>query len=116
VEQIGVVGMDSGAFFAYFAAALEPGFVNVTFENLLYSYQNLVFTKFYNRERYNLKVMAWGILQHFDLVDLLPCLAHRHCAFVALRNAKGEPQSSDAFLNIALDHGYTPRDWWPYFQ
>ena len=116
VEQIGVVGVESGAFFAYFAATLEPGFVDLTFENLLYSYQNLVFTKFYDQKRYNLKVMAWGILQHFDLVDLLPCLAHRDCTFVTLRNAKGEPQSSDAFLNIALDHGYMPRDWWPYFE
>ena len=38
VEKIGLLGVGSGAFFAYFAAALEDGFEDLTFTDLLYSY------------------------------------------------------------------------------
>jgi dienelactone hydrolase len=115
VGSIGLVGMDSGAFFAYFAAALEAGFCEVTFENLLYAYQDWVETQFYDAQRYTLKVAAWGILQHFDLVDLLPCLAGRPCTFVKLRNAKGELQPGQTLLTLAADFNYLPDLWQPQF-
>jgi hypothetical protein len=115
VANIGIVGVDSGAFFAYFAAALEPGIIEMSFENLLFSYRDMAFTKFYDRQRYNLKVLAWGILQHFDLVDLLPCFAPRQCTFIRLRNAKGEAQESEGFLAVARDHNYLPQGWLPHF-
>lgn len=115
VGSIGLAGSDSGAFFAYFAAALEEGFCALTFENLLYAYQDWVETKFYDDRRYTLKVAAWGILQHFDLVDLLPCLAGRPCTFVKLRNAKGELQSSESLLTLAAELNYLPDSWRPQF-
>ncbi len=115
VAKIGIVGVESGAFFAYFAAALEPGIAEMVFENLLFSYQDMAFTKFYDRQRYNLKVFAWGILQQFDLVDLLPCFAQRHCTFVGLRNAKGEAQESEEFLAVAREHNYLQQGWLPHF-
>jgi hypothetical protein len=116
VGKIGIIGVDSGAFFAYFAAALEAGIEDLVFENLLFSYRDLTSTKFYDARRYNLKIMAWGILQHFDLVDLLPCLAPRLCNFHGLRNGKGELQASDAFLNVASEHGYLSDTWLPKFS
>ncbi|MCE7983530.1 MAG: hypothetical protein DYG89_20345 [Caldilinea sp. CFX5] len=116
VERIGIVGVESGALFAYFAAALEAGIADLTFVKLLCSYRDLTGTRFYDRERYNLKVMAWGILQHFDLVDLLPCLAARNCTFIDLANAKGEPPPSAAWLALAAAHGYLPAGWSPAFR
>lgn len=113
VEQIGIVGVGSGAIFAYLAAALETGIADLTFDQLLFSYGDLTRTRFYDRQRYNLKVMAWGMLQHFDLVDLLPCLAPRPCTFVNLCNAKGEPQTADALLDVARRHGYLRDGWLP---
>jgi len=115
VERIGLVGVESGALFAYFAATLEAGFADLTFDKLLCSYHDLTHTRFYDRQRYNLKSMAWGILLHFDLVDLLPCLAPRPCVFCDLRNASGEPQASEPFLRIAIDHHYLSSDWRPLF-
>lgn len=116
VERIGIVGVESGAIFAYFAAALETGIADLSFAKLLFSYRDLAGTRFYDRQRYNLKVMAWGMLQHFDLVDLLPCLAPRPCTFVDLHNAKGEPQTAAAVISMAVEHGYLPGDWQPTFQ
>ncbi|MCC6456264.1 MAG: acetylxylan esterase [Caldilineaceae bacterium] len=115
VTTIGIVGVDSGAFFAYFAAALEPDIAAVVVENLLFSYRNLAFTQFYDRERYNLRVMAWGILQHFDLVDLLPCFAQRDLTLIGLRDAKGELQAREGFLAVAREYNYLPRGWLPRF-
>lgn len=113
VDRIGIVGTESGALFAYFAAALEAGIADLTFDQLLFSYRDLTHTRFYDRQRYNLKVMAWGILSHFDLVDLLPCLAPRPCRFTDLRNAKGEPQLGEAWVKVAAAHGYLPNGWQP---
>jgi hypothetical protein len=116
VDQIGIVGVESGAIIAYLAAALEPGIADLTFENLLYSYRDLVFTRFYDSQRYNLKSMAWGILQHFDLIDLFPCLAPRPCTFRNLRKASGEVQASETLLQTAAAQGYLLPDWAPQFS
>jgi dienelactone hydrolase len=115
VEKIGIAGVDSGAFFAYFAAALEDGITDLVFENLLFSYENWVETRLYDGDRFNLTVAAWGILRHFDLVDLLPCFAGRDLTFRNLRNAKGEIQANDKFLKIAIDNHYLPESWMPKF-
>ncbi len=116
VEHIGIVGVESGATFAYLAAALESDIADLTFAELLFSYRDLTDTRFYDSQRYNLKIMAWGMLQQFDLVDLLPCLAPRPCTFVDLCNAKGEPQAGDVWLDVASAHGYLTDGWLPTFR
>ncbi|MFQ6040831.1 MAG: alpha/beta hydrolase family protein [Candidatus Poribacteria bacterium] len=120
VENIGILGVGSGAFLAYFAAAIEDGFTDQTFTDLLYSYRNLAETRYYNRDIYNLHVMAYGILQRFDLVDLLPCLYPRKTQFINPRNAKGELLSEEdfreKFLNVGKEMGYLKDSWTPVFS
>ena len=110
VDQIGLYGIGSGAFYAYFAGALEDGFVSLEFEDLLYSYRNVTDTRYYDQERYNLKVMAWNLLQNFDLVDLTPCFGERPSRWISPRNAKGEALTDKTFdrefLTIAIKRGY----------
>ena len=110
VDQIGLYGIGSGAFYAYFAGALEDGFASLEFEDLLYSYRNLTDTHYYDQERYDLKVMAWNLLQNFDLVDLMPCFGERPMHWVSPRNAKGEALTPEVFdrkfLTGARERGY----------
>jgi hypothetical protein len=118
VQKIGIIGVDSGAFFAYFATALEEGIADATFENLLFSYRDLVSTTYYNSELYSLKVAAWGILRRFDIVDLIPCLVPRDCKFITPRDAKGqsltEQEFEEKFQRMAHRNGYMPNGWRPH--
>ena len=111
VNQIGLYGIGKSAFYAYFAGALEAGFASLEFEDLLYSYRNLTDTRYYDQERYDLEVMAWGILRHFDLVDLAACFGNRPVRWVTPRNAKGEVLTDEMFdrefLAVARDRGYS---------
>ena len=110
VDQIGLYGIGKSAFYAYFAGALEDGFASLEFEDLLYSYRNLTDTRYYDQERYNLEVMAWGILRHFDLTDLAACFGNRPVRWIAPRNAKGEILTDEVFdrefLAVARERGY----------
>lgn len=120
ISTVGVHGIGSGALFAYFAAALEGGVASVTAEDMLYSYRNLVETRYYSQPTYGLKTMAWGILRHFDLVDLLPCLRGRLVRLITLRNSYGEPVRTSefrkSFLAVAKSKGYFHGGWRPGFQ
>jgi dienelactone hydrolase len=114
VGRIGVIGVDEGAFWAYYAAALEEDLEEATFENLLHSYRALAESDNYDQERYNLRTMAWGTLRHFDLMDLLPCLHPRPCTFIGLRDVTGAPlDDGGSFLRQAQDRGYLFSDWQP---
>jgi cephalosporin-C deacetylase-like acetyl esterase len=88
---IAVRGIGGGAIFAYLAAALEPGWSEVTVEEMLVSYRSVVETRYYNRRRYTLNTMAWGFLAQFDLPDLSACIAPRPLCFNRPVNAYGEP-------------------------
>ena len=110
VDQTGLYGIGKSAFYAYFAGALEDGFASLEFEDLLYSYRHLTDTRYYDQERYNLEVMAWGILRHFDLIDLAACFGNRPVRWIAPRNAKGEILTDEVFnrefLAVARERGY----------
>ncbi len=110
VDQIGLYGIGKSAFYAYFAGVLEDGFASLELEDLLYSYRDLTDTRYYDQKRYNLEVMAWGLLRHFDLVDLTPCFGERSLRWIAPRNAKGEVLTDEVFdrvfLSIARKRGY----------
>jgi hypothetical protein len=110
VDRIGLYGIGKGAFYAYFAGALEEGFSELAFEDLLYAYRSLTDTRYYNQELYNLEVMAWGLLRHFDLVDLVSCFGERPFRWISPRNATGEVLTDEVFdrhfLRVARERGY----------
>jgi dienelactone hydrolase len=113
-SKIGLYGIGSGATFAYFAAALEDGFAELTFEDMLYSYRHLCETRYYNRRLYNLKTMAYGILKRFDLPNLLRCLAPRPTRFIHPRNAYGEALPAKEFeKQFIATAGELPQGWKP---
>lgn len=117
VEQVHVHGVGSGAVFAYLAAALEPGFASVTAEDMLYSYRALCDTPHFDHDRYHYKTLAWGILRHGDLVDVLRCLRPRPVRFVQPRDPLGRPVSrtewEQRFLRQARRLGVLQGGWQP---
>jgi hypothetical protein len=106
-SRIGLVGKGQAALYAFFAATLEPGLRAMTCENMLYAYENLVRTRLYH-ERYNQRMLVHGLLRHFDLVDLLPCLSDREVRFVRLRDARDEVVGAEAlergWFDVVREH------------
>ena len=102
VGAIGLYGIGRGAIDGYFGAALIGDLAAVELEDMLISYRQLTDTRYYDRDAYNLEIMAYGTLECFDLVDLLPCLGEAAVEFVSPRDATGEALSDDAF-----DRGFT---------
>jgi dienelactone hydrolase len=83
-------GVDSGAAWAWYAAAIEPDFAGLTVENMLWSYEDLAGTRFYAGYLYSLKNLAYGLFGRFDLPDLLPLLAPRPVRILSARDGLGE--------------------------
>lgn len=90
VGEISLHGTGDAATWAYFAAALEPDFVEVTCEDMLVSYKELCRTYDYDSFRFNLKIMAWGLLRVGDILDFVSCISPRKLNFIAPRDARGE--------------------------
>lgn len=86
-----IYGVDSGAVWAWLAAALEPDFTAVTVDRLLAAYRLLPAAAGYDSRRWNFRTMAYGLLRHFDLPDLLPALAPRAIRVITALNAEGQP-------------------------
>jgi cephalosporin-C deacetylase-like acetyl esterase len=116
-ERIGLHGVGTGALFAFFAAALEDGWCELTVEDMLCSYRHLAESRYYNSRLYGMKEMAWGLLPAFDLPLLLPCLAPRLCRFVTPRDARGSiltrRQFEEEFLAVADAGRALPDGWRP---
>lgn len=112
VTDIHLHGRDSGAIFAFYAAVLEERFASLTCERLPYSYRDFCETKFYDNSIYNMRILAWGILRHGDLPDLLPCLAPRAVTFIQPRNARGELVDAADFRRRYIEEAHC-RSTWP---
>jgi hypothetical protein len=114
---IAIHGVDSGAAWAWYAAALEPGFCGLTVENMLYRYRNLVESRYYDSRRYTFRNLAPSILAAFDLPDLLPLMAPRPLRILSPRDANGEPVSPEEYqrqiLSVLEQGGRIPAGWAP---
>ena len=93
VDEIGMVGFERGAVYAYYAAALETGIACVQLHDMLCSYQSLIETRYYDRARYHLDILPYGALSAFDLGNLLPCFEGRGIELISPRTATGDPMS-----------------------
>ena len=89
IGEISLHGVGFAATWAYFAAVLETGFQKISCEEMLLSYRELCQTRDYDSLRFNLKIMAWGLLRCGDIEDFLPCITPRELQFIAPLNAKG---------------------------
>jgi len=109
-------GVGSGAVWAWYAAALEPGFCALTVENMLYSAQSLVETRYYDNRRYGLKNLGYGLLPGFDFGDLLPALAPRPVRILHPLDARGEIITPEDYAARVLTEalvGILPAGWSP---
>ena len=115
VGEIHLHGVDSGATWAWLAAACEYRIAAVTLENGLTSYRDLVETRYYDSHRYDMRTLTYDLLRQFDLPDLLPLLAPRPVTILSPRNAKGEPVDPAAHLRMLLARagGELPEGWLP---
>lgn len=100
--RLGLYAKGQAAVYGLFAAVLSSDVQRVALEDLLCSYENVVKTKIYRRNpigstedasRLSLtfeSVLVNGILEHLDIIDLLPLLWGRTFKFINPRNAKRE--------------------------
>jgi hypothetical protein len=114
---IGIYGLGFGALVGYLAAALDGRVASVTVEDMLVSYWILAHTRYYSADLYRNWAVAWGTLAHFDLPDLLRCIAPAACRIINPRDAKGNIVDAATFrrefLDVAAQGQCLPRDWQP---
>jgi cephalosporin-C deacetylase-like acetyl esterase len=83
VSEVRLHGVGAAATWAYFAGALEPRIAALTCEEMLASYRALCRERFYDHTRFDLRIMAWGLLRGGDIADFLPLIAPRPISFIA---------------------------------
>ncbi|MHB0878758.1 MAG: alpha/beta hydrolase family protein [Anaerolineae bacterium] len=117
---IGLYGRGFGALLAYLAAAIDGHVAAVTAEDMLYSYRELVDSRYYDARAHGMWSVAWGLLRRLDLADLLPCIAPARCRLVSLRDARGGIASASACRREYLDSrrlcGTEPTGWQPLIE
>lgn len=86
--RIEIYGVGKAAIWSYFASVLEERFSAVTCVDMLASYRNLCRTRFYDATRFNLEIMAWGLLRCGDLQEFLPCIAPRPLQLIRPRDGE----------------------------
>ena len=99
-EQIDLHAKGLAALYGFFAGVLEEGLRTLVFEDMLYSYESVVATKDYYCDH---RILVHGILEHFDLVDLLPCFEDREYQLIRPRNARDEIVSPEEWKRNWLD-------------
>jgi hypothetical protein len=85
---VNLFGQGQGGFYAYLAAAIEPAIKRCEVEDVFFSLDSLMRTRYYHDERL-LQLLVYGMAERFDLPDLMPLFAGRDIAIVRPRNAQG---------------------------
>ncbi|NLT41717.1 MAG: prolyl oligopeptidase family serine peptidase [Anaerolineae bacterium] len=98
--KLGLYGVGFGGLVGYLAAALDGGLDTVTIEAALYSYRNLVETRYYDDRLCGVWSVAWGFLAQFDLPDLLPAAGAATVTLVYPREASGEAADPDVVRRL----------------
>ncbi|MCX7795420.1 MAG: acetylxylan esterase [bacterium] len=95
--DVAIAGKGISAIYALFASVIDKGIKEVYLEDLLYSYRELISTKYY---RYDPRIEIYGIARYFDIEDLILSLNDRKITLVNPRNAKGEIANIDKLGGI----------------
>lgn len=97
VADVEIYGSGHAATWSYFAAVLEERISAVTCKDLLLSYSQLCQTRFYDHERFNLKIMAWGLLACGDLQGFLPCIEPRPLQLISPRDSENNVVAAEGW-------------------
>jgi len=92
-DEISIYGEGVASLYAFYAMVLEPGIREGVFEKMLFSYEDVVETRIYNRSVVDERILVHGILRYFDIVDLIPLLHGRRVKFINLVEATGRKVS-----------------------
>lgn len=95
IGDIELYGNGHAATWNYLAAVLEENISGVTCKDMLLSFKQLCQTRFYDHERFNLQIMAWGLLQCGDLEDFRACIEPRSVTLISPRDGENQIISAD---------------------
>lgn len=88
-RPIKVFGAGIGGFYAYLAAAIQPAVAACEVEDVLFSLDSLMRTRYYhNDERMN-QMLVYGMAAQFDMPDLTPLFRGRQLTVTRPRDAEG---------------------------
>ena len=103
ITRIGIYGKGRGALYAFFASVMDDRPEVLVFEDMLFSFEDVIKTRVYNRKTCDERIVVHGMLKHFDIIDLVPLLHGRDYNFINLRNAKGDIVSEGELNNYWID-------------
>lgn len=85
--HLAIGGKGISAIYALFAGVIDRDIEEVYLEDLLYSYEDIISSKYY---RYDPRLEVYGIARYFDISDLVASLSDRKVMIVNPRDARGE--------------------------
>lgn len=85
--KIAIAGKGISAIYALFASVINREIEEVYLEDLLYSYEDIISSKYY---RYDPRLEIYGIARYFDIEDLILSINDRKVMIVNPRDARGE--------------------------
>ncbi len=88
-RPIRLCGFGLGGYYAYLAGALDENLPAAEIEDAPFSMESVLRTRFYEYGR-TMQAVIFGMLQHFDLPDLLPLYEGRELIIRRPRGARGE--------------------------
>lgn len=96
---ISVAGKGISALYTLFASVIDKEIEEVYLEDLLYSYRDIISSKYY---KYDPRIEIYGIARYFDIEDLIQSISDRKVTIVNPRDAKGEIAKIDRLGGISV--------------
>ena len=97
--HLAIGGKEISAIYALFAGVIDRDIEEVYLEDLLYSYEDIISSKYY---RYDPRLEVYGIARYFDISDLVASLSDRKVMIVNPRDARGEIAKVDELGRVKV--------------
>jgi len=97
--HLAIGGKGISAIYALFAGVIDRDIEEVYLEDLLYSYEDIISSKYY---RYDPRLEVYGIARYFDISDLVASLSDRKVMIVNPRDARGEIAKVDELGRVKV--------------